>query len=326
MLTHLLRARVRGGSPKLSNDCSSSACSRCQKRDDVRETCIYTPCIDSHSLAIAAPFSPHPPAPAGSTSSNAEQADAVEARGVYSEGDLGEFASTVKAAIDAKLGLPSPSVRKRCPIPLTDAPLFGSLSRRQTTDGSLHADNVLPQRKHADHLFGLYWRYIEPLEPLLDQERFSRSYQTLFTGSELDCDERIFVSTLNAVFALSTQLQETTPAEQRDEASKTFFQRAWSLLRPETIVWESGSLELVQCLLLMSRYLQCTRNLHQTWMAVGSAVRIAQSLDLHVPDKPSSIPLDPDGRLRRQAWQCCLSMDRYGNWSMSSYNSTYSVC
>ena len=296
------------------------ACGSCQKKDGLRETCAYNPCIDSakspmsHPLAIATP-SPHRPAPVHSTSLGPELPDAVEARGVYSDGDPGDFASEIKAAIDAKLGLPS--ARKRCPIPLTDAPMFGLLSRRQTTDGSLHAENVLPPRKPADHLVNVYWRYIEPLEPLLEQERFFRSYQTLFTGSELDCDERIFLSTLNVVFALSTQLQENIPPEQRDEASKAFFQRAWSLLRPETIVWEHGSLELVQCLLLMSRYLQCTKNLHQTWMAVGSAVRIAQSLGLHVPDNTSSSSLNGDGRLRRQVWQCCVSMDRYEDMSQS---------
>ena len=299
-----------------TNDCPLLACGRCQKKDNPRETCIYFPSTDSpnsptsHPLAIPAP-SPHSPTPAGSTSLDAEQPDAVEARGVYGDGDTSDFASKVKAAIDAKLGLPP--VRKRYPIPLTDAPLFGSLSRRQPTDGSLQADNVLPPRKPADHLVSQYWRYIEPLEPLLDQERFSRSYQTLFTGSELDCDERVFISTLNIVFALSTQLQEMTPSEQRDDASQTFFQRAWSLLHPETIIWEPGSLEVVQCLLLMSRYLQCTRNLHQTWMAVGSAVRIAQSLGLHVPDKSSSDSVNRDGQLRRQVWQCCVSMERYEN-------------
>ncbi|ROV99970.1 hypothetical protein VMCG_06275 [Cytospora schulzeri] len=202
----------------------------------------------------------------------------------------GKFACEVTAAIDARLGLPS--MKKHCPVPLTDAPLFGSLSprRQQPVDPSFfHADNLLPPRKHADRMVDIYWRYIQPLEPVLDQDRFSRSYQALFDGAELGTDERIFVSTLNTVFALSTQLQESTQPEQREEAGKTFFHRAWSLLRPETIIWEPGSLELVQCLLLLSRFLQCTNNPHQTWMAVGSAVRIAQSLGLHVPEPPSGL-------------------------------------
>jgi hypothetical protein len=193
---------------------------------------------------------------------------------------------------------------------MTDAPLFGLLSRPRVADSTANSvDNVLPPRKHADHLMDLYWRHINHLDPFLHQEQFSHSYQALFAGSPLDTDERIFISTLNTVFALSTQLQEDMQAEQRDEASSTYFRRAWALLHPEMIIWEPGSLELVQCLLLMGRYLQCTSNTHQTWMAVGSAVRIAQSLGLHIPEA-SSVPLRPDSRRRRQLWQCCVFMDR----------------
>lgn len=195
---------------------------------------------------------------------------------------------------------------------MTDAPLFGSLPRRQVADGnSHHVENVLPQRKHADHLIDIYWRHIQPVEPFLEQERFYRSYQAMFAGGSLETDERIFVSTLNIVFALSTQLQECMRPEDREEASNTYFHRAWALLRPETIIWEFGSLELVQCLLLMARYLQCTNNPHQTWMAVGFAVRIAQSLGLHLPESLSSSDAPKsDSRLRRQIWQCCVYMDR----------------
>jgi hypothetical protein len=195
---------------------------------------------------------------------------------------------------------------------MTDAPLFGLLPRRQINDSSVyHEDNVLPSRKHADYLIEIYWRHIQPLEPLLDRERFFHSYQALFAGSLFNEDERIFVSTLNTIFAIATQLQGYLPREKREEASKTYFNRAWTLLRPESIIWEPGSLELVQCLLLMGRYLQCTNNPHQTWMAVGSAVRIAQSLGLHLSDAASSSPAARDSRLRLHLWKCCVFMDRF---------------
>ena len=198
---------------------------------------------------------------------------------------------------------------------MADAPLFGEgPSHRQAITGDIvsSADNVLPTRKHADHLMSLYWRHLEPIEPLFDQGRFSRSYQALFTGGVLDCDERVFCSTLNCIFALSTQLQEWLPQEGRNEASTTYFQRAWSLLRPEAIVWEAGSVDIVQCLILMARYLQCTKNLHQTWMAIGSAVHIARSLGLHSRNaQKSSSTRDRYGWLGRQVWQCCALMDRY---------------
>lgn len=260
-----------------------------------------------------APSPLHASVPAISTPTTTDPVAAVDPHSISNDGESTEFTSRVRAVIDRNLGLPP--AQERCPIPLADAPLFGEgpLGYQSTAAGNASgADIVLPTRRHADHLMSLYWRHLEPFEPLFDKVRFSRSYQTLFAGGELDCDERILSSTLNAIFALSTQLQEWLPHEQRDEASKVYFRRAWSLLRPEMIVWEPGSMEVVQCLLLMARYLQCTRNLHQTWMVVGWAVQVARSLGLHSPAAQSvSGPRGRDGWLGRQVWQCCASMERY---------------
>jgi hypothetical protein len=152
------------------------------------------------------------------------------------------FAVDVSAAIQGRLGLTSaarPSL-----VPLADAPLFGKLIR-QASDSSTGVDNVLPPRRNADHLMDIYWRDIQPLEPLLEREGFSQSYQALFAGTLLADDERIVLSTLNTVFALATQSQDLMLHEQRENTSNTYFHRAWALLRPETIIWEAGSLELV---------------------------------------------------------------------------------
>jgi hypothetical protein len=194
--------------------------------------------------------------------------------------------------------------------PFTDAPLFELRLGLQTGEG---IDSVLPQRRHADHLVDMFWQHIQPLEPLLERELFHRSYEALYAGHSIeDTDERIFLSTLNTVFALSTQLQESLPAEERNRAGCTYFRRAWAMLRVEAVLWEPGSIDLVQCLLLMGRYLQCSNNPHQTWMAVGTAVRMAQSIGLDKPAPPSSgKPLDRVRRgFREQLWQCCVYMDR----------------
>ncbi|KAL5044578.1 fungal-specific transcription factor domain-containing protein [Aspergillus fruticulosus] len=238
-----------------------------------------------------------------------DQPALLEQVDVHSNADPSGFASKIKSTIYTQLGLPAPRKKCACPIPLANAPIFGDLSLPVPANGSLdHADNVLPPRKHADYLVSLYWQTVEPQEPLLDSKRFSRAYQSLFAGSSLDCDEGVFTSMLNLVFASATQLQESVPMEQRDKASKAFFLRAWRLLHPEAILWQDGSLELVQCLLLMARHLQCTGNVHQTWMALGSALRIAQALGLH---RPSSEAEGDEAQLRRQTWLHCLSMERH---------------
>lgn len=240
--------------------------------------------------------------------------DVVEDARIGLDGGPGAFISNVQTAIDAKLELPSG--RKCLQIPMVDAPLFGSICPRQALDGSyVHADNVLPPRKQTDALVNFYWRHMEPFEPLLDQERFYHSYQALFSGSDVGCDEHIFISTLHAICAISTQLQESIPPEQRNESSTTFFLRAWSVLRPEVVLWETGSLELVQCLLLIAQYLRCTSKLHQTWMALGSAMRIGQSLGLHVSDY-SFATVDRDRVLKQKVWQYSVFMERSLSWTL----------
>ncbi|KAL2835340.1 fungal-specific transcription factor domain-containing protein [Aspergillus pseudoustus] len=260
----------------------------------------------------------HPPAagaPPLLAERTAQSAALLEEVDVHSNADPSVFASKIKSTIFAQLGLPAPRKKCACPIPLANAPLFGDLTLAGPVSGSVdHTDNVLPPRRHADYLVSLYWQALEPQEPLLDSNRFSHAYQSLFAGRNLDCDEGVFTGMLNMVFALATQLQESVPIEQRDRASMTFFLRAWRMLRPEAILWQDGSLELVQCLLLMARYLQCTRNVHQTWMALGSALRIAQALGLH-NSLSSDAEGDDDAQLRRQIWLHCLFMERYGSVS-----------
>ncbi|OHE98302.1 fungal specific transcription factor [Colletotrichum orchidophilum] len=163
----------------------------------------------------------------------------------FGSSSAGSFTNQIKAAIDARLGSSTTeagSVRSsffRSTLPLNGAGPGGQ------------ADYVLPARKQADHLTDRYWYYVDPLYPFLDRQRFEHSYRALFAGTSLDADERIFVSTLNIVFALSTQLIESLPADQRDSSSQGYFTRAQDLL--QLSLWDTGSIELIQCLLIMSQ-------------------------------------------------------------------------
>ena len=229
---------------------------------------------------------------------------ATNSSGIYGDATPTEFSTRIRAAIDSNLGLPP--VKKPCPVPMVDAALFGEdISRGQAKACALQqANNVLPPRRLADELVRSYWQRMEPLDPLLDRKRFWDAYETLFTGREQVVDEKIFVSTLNVIFALSTQLQESVLTEQRESASKTYFHRAWSLLNPEALLWEEGSLELAQCLLLVARYLQNTTNVYQTRMTITLAIQITQSVET------SNYLHGHVTRLKRRIWQCCVSMDR----------------
>jgi hypothetical protein len=195
---------------------------------------------------------------------------------------------------------------------MKDAPLFDLRLGAQPGD-NIESSSVLPHRRHADRLVDLFWQHIQPVEPILEPALFNRNYDALFAGRPLPsgADERMFLSILNAVFALSTQLQESVPADERNQVGNTYFRRAWALLRVEAALWEPGSIEMVQCLLIMARYLQCSSHLHQTWMAVGIAVRTAQSIGLDRPNSASGDILAPvPHEFREQLWQCCVYIDR----------------
>uniref|UniRef100_A0A8H7N652 Zn(2)-C6 fungal-type domain-containing protein n=1 Tax=Bionectria ochroleuca TaxID=29856 RepID=A0A8H7N652_BIOOC len=170
------------------------------------------------------------------------------------------------------------------------------------------AYKVLPTRRQADHLLGMYWLYVDPLYPFLDKARWEKSYRAIFDGVATTIDEQIFLASLNVIFALSSQLVESQDPDQREESSRVYFDRAQGLLPLNT--WEPASIELLQYLLLTSQYLQSTERPHQTWMVVGSAVRIAQGIGLHLSET-SAEHCDPKEReLLRRIWYGCVLMDR----------------
>lgn len=221
----------------------------------------------------------------------------------FGSSSAGSFTAQIKAAIASQLGQGQPK---------TDAsgPNFGAgkLSAPSRSGTYNSTNNVLPPRRQADHLMKIYWFYVDPLYPFLDKRIWEENYSNLFSGTALNTDEAIFVATLNVIFALSTQLVESMEPEYRDEASNVYLKRAKDL--QDLTFWDSGSLELIQYLLLMSQYLQSTNLPHQTWMIVGSAVRVAQSLGLQLPETSAAQPTPGQRELLRRVWHGCVLMDR----------------
>lgn len=211
--------------------------------------------------------------------------------------------SQIRAAIDAQLDLPRKTIH---PNNHTTVPnkTRADLSRPTTRE----VDYVLPSRRQSDRLVEVYWKYVDPLYPFLDKDAFESSYQGVFNGTPLQVDERVFVATLNVILALTTQLNEKMSTEEREQTCKTFFDRAQNLLQLN--VGDTGSIELVQYLLLLSQYLQSLNDLHTAWMVVGTASRIAQGLGLHLRETSMKLA-DPKAReLYGRLWHGCILMDR----------------
>lgn len=290
------------------------------RQSQSRITAMQSPTETLHRPLSAAPFITSPTA--GSSRSNTQRLESQEDVTVsvvdsmtavvddgattgeyFGSSSAGSFITQVKDAINAQLGQPKDNsgqkVRSQGAISLTSPSVSPSYSL---------TDYVLPPRKLADHLVAIYWMYVDPLYPFLSRPKWELCYGGLFAGTPIDTDERVFVATLNIMFALSTELDESLSPVKRNESSSAYFRRAQNLL-PVSFM-ESGSVALVQYLLLSSQYLQSTNHPHQTWMVVGSAVRIAQSLGLHLPDVSGEVTQLDERELLRRIWHGCILMDR----------------
>ncbi|KZL71544.1 fungal specific transcription factor [Colletotrichum tofieldiae] len=297
---------------KVKCDGARPACGNCSKRTDLRNECTYSSEANEKSFSREKTANASPRSPRRAMPKIMHTPDASFKQPPMPPISHPPPNATPKSTVSSGPDLARRSRIERHPITPSDA--SPSVVDSMTTvreDGMVtgsQADYVLPPRKQADHLMDLYWYYVDPLYPFLDQQRFEHSYRALFAGTSIDADERIFVSILNIIFALSTQLIESMSPEQRDSTSQGYFTRAQDLL--QLSLWDTGSIELIQCLLIMSQYLQSTNNPHQTWMIVGSAVRIAQGLGLHLPETSLELSSDSERDLVKRIWHGCLLMDR----------------
>ncbi|KAK2684442.1 hypothetical protein QWA68_016480 [Fusarium oxysporum] len=108
--------------------------------------------------------------------------------------------------------------------------------------------------------------------------------------------------------ALGSQFSKAVPPGERKRMGQTFWERALALYDPRP--QQGASLEGVQCFLMMGLFLQSTHQSHQSWMIVGSAVRMAQSLGLHLCRTTAQNEDIRHVEMMRKVWHGCVFMDR----------------
>lgn len=120
--------------------------------------------------------------------------------------------------------------------------------------------------------------------------------------------EQIFHCMFNLILALGCRFstRATRPLTTTlDKSERTFFDRATTLLTIDLM--DSCSLQLVQTLLLMAQYLQNINLSNRCWVVIGMAIRVAQSLALHLDIAGES---QAQREERRRAWYLCILLDR----------------
>lgn len=176
---------------------------------------------------------------------------------------------------------------------------------------------LLPRRRNADDFLACYWEFIHPLFPVLHKPSFLKRYQMLWASESepqkrdletLSLEELIFTATLNLVFGLGCKFSNLVAPAQKNSMADDFYQKSRHLLLFEVL--DTTSLSLVQMMCLTGVYLQSTQHANRCWNSVGLAIRVAQSLGLHLnADSRKQIP-QLEREMRRRVWHACVNLDR----------------
>ena len=165
-------------------------------------------------------------------------------------------------------------------------------------------DLVLPARKVADHLMAIYLTREYVNLPIFNLPNFESKYVALWTGEDLLDDLVVFRGMLNMMFALGSL---TTNPINQNEAS-TYFIRGQNIIRLGGL--EGKDISHIQAYLIASQYLLAINNTAAAWNSVGLAVRIAQSLRLHLSSGSQYLHRREERELARRLWHSCMIMER----------------
>lgn len=172
---------------------------------------------------------------------------------------------------------------------------------------------VVPRRATADELIDCYERFVYPLFPILHLPSFRASYMCLWEPErpgpwETLALEATFYATLNIVFALGCINNSNVEPHLKLRTAENFYRRARTLMPLDAL--DSPSLEVVQYLLLTTHYLSFTKYSHRCGNTLAVAIRVSQTLGLHV-DKESSSKSQLRREMSRRVWHLCITMERY---------------
>ncbi|KAH6983963.1 fungal-specific transcription factor domain-containing protein [Ilyonectria destructans] len=184
-------------------------------------------------------------------------------------------------------------------------------SDRQTRQ--LSGLELLPIRRIADSYQKSFWDIVHPIFPVLHRPTFTRFYNQLWGPTKLAespeiVDDPVMLATLNLVLAIGCRFTESVHQGSRAFLSDQFYQRASGLVPIDAL--DVASLPAVQMLLLTAVHLQSTTYSSRCWNIVGLAMRVAQSLGLHLNRSESATSNQREREMRRRVWYTCVTLDR----------------
>jgi hypothetical protein len=174
---------------------------------------------------------------------------------------------------------------------------------------------MIPHRSMADSLLHSFFTFAHEFLPIFNKPIFEERYERLWTSIILikpqtpheKLEDDVFLSTLNVCFALGSPFSPMIPDEDCDTTSDEYYERSRTLINFD--VRDYSSLSTVRLQLVTGLYLQTTSHSTRCWNVVGTAIRLAQDLELHKDHSGYEKSDQVDVEMNRRLWHSCVTMD-----------------
>ncbi|TVY41819.1 putative transcriptional regulatory protein [Lachnellula occidentalis] len=168
-----------------------------------------------------------------------------------------------------------------------------------------------PDPRVADALVRSYFDHVHKAFPIVDKAAFTLKYTHFRPGSSsLSPEDRIWLGTLNTVFAISASFAHLTrnPSRGHHNDHLLFVARAKLLCMDEGVLYRDARVSTVCALGLLCLYYFSTCRLNRAWTICGLAIRNATSLGLHLRSEASGIP-DVEKEHRVRIWWSLYNLE-----------------
>jgi len=201
------------------------------------------------------------------------------------------------------------------PHPL--CPQRGPSGRVVRTYEELADDNfMLPHVTIANRLVDAFFRYATLYAPYIPEAQFRETLSIYYRERQkharpINKKRVAWLALLNLVFAFGCDYIDL-PLCKLYALAQMFAGRANELIH--SVAFETVTLEVLQAQLLMSIHLLTDMQLNRCWANIGSLLRAAQALGLHLD--PSDWNISPlEKELRKRLWWGIYWLDRYESQS-----------
>ncbi|KAJ6038242.1 fungal-specific transcription factor domain-containing protein [Penicillium canescens] len=187
------------------------------------------------------------------------------------------------------------------------------VERAERQASQLSGLDLLPVRKVADSYLKCFWDIPHSVFPILHKPAFMQFYRHIWEPATLTempetIDDLVMLATLNLVLAIGCRFSAIVHIGSRTSTSDHFYQRARKIVSVDAL--DVASLPVVQMLLLTALHLQSTMYSSRCWNLVGLAIRVAQSLGLHLDRSDSISSNQLEREMRRRIWYTCVTLER----------------